>query len=228
MRERLRPSETLAHGHDLLFTRDSLPHAGGQLQRGTRAASCQECSAGVGRALQRCSLFLAFKTPVPTDLRTRTPARRTHPLEGSRPGSSKLSVCAALSVVDFRISPGRGEACTTRSRPPRGRGASSAAHAEHVLTAKCCVGRSGAGGQRTATQHQTSMARASAVRRASAGPTTWPSLASIRRKSPSAHRQRTWARQHPRERTLSVLGLRRAPRTGKQEKKAFFGRMHAA
>ena len=101
-----------------------------------------------------------IKTPVPTDLRTRTPARRTHTLEGSRPGSSKLSVCAALSVVDFRFSPGRAEACTSRSRPPRGRGASSAAHAEHVLTSKCCAGRGGVGAhQRTATQHHSTAAR---------------------------------------------------------------------
>ena len=55
---------------------------------------------------------------------------------------------------------GRGAAWTTRSRPPRGFGASSAAHAEHVLTSKCCAGRGGVGAhQRTATQHHSTAAR---------------------------------------------------------------------
>ena len=55
---------------------------------------------------------------------------------------------------------GRGAAWTTRSRPPRGFGASSAAHAEHVLTSKCCVGRGGVGAhQRTATRHHSTASR---------------------------------------------------------------------
>ena len=148
-----------------------IPHASRQVSHASTCPSSRELPASVGRVLTTMSCVSSLcSRNVPTDLRTRTPARRTHALAGSRPGSSKLSVCAALTESDFRFSPGRAEACTSRSRPPRGRGASSAAHAEHVLTSKCCVGRSGAGGQRTATQHQTSTKRARACRRTSGRP----------------------------------------------------------
>ena len=163
-----------------------------------------------------------IKTPVPTDPSTRTPARRTHALEGSRPGSSKLSVCAALSVVDFRFSPGRAEACTARSQPLRGRGASSAAHAEHVLTSRCCVGRSGAGGQRTATQHQTSTKQARACRRTSARPI---GLARGPRPLEGPTRdltQRTLASAHERERTASGAPFGPQPPKSASDHRSFF------
>ena len=78
---------------------------------------------------------------------------------------------------------GRGAAWTTRSRPPRGFGASSAAHAEHVLTSKCCVGRGGVGAhQRTATRHHSTASRSREIlpRR--------PSVASSRASVPQSRR----------------------------------------
>ena len=78
---------------------------------------------------------------------------------------------------------GRGAAWTTRSRPPRGFGASSAAHAENVLTSKCCAGRGGVGAhQRTATRHHSTAARSREIfpRR--------PSVASSRATMPQSRR----------------------------------------
>ena len=78
---------------------------------------------------------------------------------------------------------GRGAAWTTRSRPPRGFGASSAAHAEPVSTAKCCVGRGGVGAhQRTATRHHSTASRSREIlpRR--------PSVASSRASVPQSRR----------------------------------------
>ena len=141
-----------------------MPHADRQIQR----VSPRPCSWSTLPAACCVVVYLAFDhDTVPTSLHTCTPARRTHARAVSRPGSPKLSVCAALSVVDLRISPGRAAACTTRSRPPRGRRATTAAHAEHALTSKCCVGRGGVGGQRTATQHHGLIERARVFRRAS-------------------------------------------------------------
>ena len=72
--------------------------------------------------------------------------------------------------VDFRVSPGRAAASTTRSRPPRSSGARSAAHAGHLSTRKCCVGRGGVGSERSAPAPQGALERACARLRTSRQP----------------------------------------------------------
>ena len=72
--------------------------------------------------------------------------------------------------VDFRVSPGRAAASTTRSRPPRSSGARSAAHAGHLSTRKCCVGRGGVGSERSAPAPQGALERACARLRTSSQP----------------------------------------------------------
>ena len=94
-----------------------------------------------------------------------------HARRGSRPGSPKLSlsVCAACSVLDLRVSPGSScglghvftAALAAVLPAPR------LAHAEHVLTSMCCAGRGGVGGQRTATRHHGLLERARVCRRTS-------------------------------------------------------------
>ena len=70
--------------------------------------------------------------------RERVRQERAVKAEAEALAKAEAALRARCSIFEYHQ--GRAAAWTTRSRPPRSRGASSAAHAEHVLTSKCCVG----------------------------------------------------------------------------------------